>query len=206
MCSFFSITATTLALALAAPAATQDWRTSGEDPCACTDSMPFIIGERPPVDTADQVAQQVRNSANPSCRVSRLAIEALRDAAADRRATTALIARLDSPACALRSSAAWSLIKHRSPDIAPALLRMFSDPDRRVRQAAAYAVGYQGDQAAVQPLIGLLTDSSKHVRQAAAGSLGRLGNPIAHASLTRLLSDPEPHVRDAAAAALKQLR
>lgn len=195
MCCFFSIKAIALTAALSATLATptlaQDWRTSGEDPCACTDSMPFIIGARPPADTPAQIATLVRETADRSCRVARGAVEALRGAERDVRATQALLATLTSEACALRASAAWSLIKHRSPAIAPALVRALADPDRRVRQAAAYA---------------LLGDPSKHVRQSAADALGRIGDPSARESITRLLHDPEPHVRDAAAEALRRLR
>jgi HEAT repeat protein len=184
----------------------QDWRTSGEDPCACTDSMPFIVGPRPPVDTPAQIAALVRDSANPSCRVARLAVEALRSAAHDAPATAALVAQMASGACALRASAAWSLIKHRSPAIAPALTRALADPDRRVRQAAAYGLGYHGDSSVVAPLTVLLGDASKHVRQSAAEALGRIGDASARSPLTRMLEDPEPHVRDAAAEALRRLR
>jgi HEAT repeat protein len=184
----------------------QDWRTSGEDPCACTDSMPFIVGPRPPVDTPAQIAALVRDSAAPSCRVARLAVEALRNAAGDARATGALVNLLAADACALRASAAWSLIKHRSPAIAPALTRALADPDRRVRQAAAYGLGYHGDPSAVASLTALLGDASKHVRQSAAEALGRIGDASARAPLTRMLEDPEPHGRDAAAEALRRLR
>jgi HEAT repeat protein len=184
----------------------QDWRTSGEDPCACTDSMPFIIGPRPPVETAAQRDAVIRDSADPSCRVSRPAIEALRNAGQDPRATSALVARLESPSCALRASAAWSLITHRSPAIAPALLRLLDDSDRRVQQAAAYTLGYHGDASTVPHLIRLLTEANKHVKQAAAQSLGRLGDSSARPALEALLSDSELHVRQTAAEALKRLR
>jgi hypothetical protein len=33
-----------LVLVSLTPSSGQDWRTSSEDPCACTDSRPFIIG------------------------------------------------------------------------------------------------------------------------------------------------------------------
>ena len=208
MCSFFSIGAASLSLLVLLSvdaAAGQDWRTSGEDPCACTDSMPFIIGPRPPVGTAAEIAAMVRDSANPSCRTARVAIEALRNAPPDAAVTQALVARLSSPSCAVRASAAWSLIRHQGASIAPALLRALDDEDRRVRQAAAYALGRHGDDRAVQPLITLLAESNKHVKQSAAESLGRIGNPAAREPLTRLLDDPEPHVRDAAKKALARL-
>jgi HEAT repeat protein len=204
MCWFFSIAG--LLLVLIGPASAQDWRTSGEDPCACTDSMPFIIGSRPPVDTPDQVAAMVRDSADPSCRVARLAVETLGRASHDGRATAALVTQLGSPACAIRASAAWSLARHRGPALAAALIPLMTDSDRRVRQAAAYSLGYHGDQAAAPGLIALLADASKHVRQSAAMSLGRLHAPAARPALQKLLSDPEPHVREAAEEALRQLR
>jgi HEAT repeat protein len=210
MCCFFSIRVLALTFAcfalLESAVLAQDWRTSGEDPCACSDSMPFIVGPRPPVDTPAQIATLVRDSADPSCRVARLAVEALRNADRDARATGALVTLLTADACALRASAAWSLIKHRSPAIAPALTRVLADPDRRVRQAAAYGLGYHGDLSAVTPLTALLGDASKHVRQSAAEALGRIGDSSARAPLTRLLEDPEPHVRDAAVEALRRLR
>ena len=93
-----------LTLWIASPAAAQDWRTSAEDPCACTDSMPFIIGPRPLVNTPNEIAAMVGNSRHLSCRVARLAVEALRDAR-DVTATTALLDALRSPACAIRASA-----------------------------------------------------------------------------------------------------
>ena len=77
-CWFFSITViAALATTPAAPDP-QDWRTSGDDPCACTDSMPYIIGPRPPVDTPAQIEAMVRDSRDPSCRVARVAVETLR--------------------------------------------------------------------------------------------------------------------------------
>jgi HEAT repeat protein len=210
MCCFFSIRVLALSLACSAmlqfPVLAQDWRTSGEDPCACSDSMPFIIGARPPADTPAQIAALVRDSADPSCRVARLAVEALRNTVHDARATGALVTLMASDACALRASAAWSLIKHRSPAIAPALTRALADPDRRVRQAAAYGLGYHGDLSAIAPLTALLGDASKHVRQSAAEALGHIGDSSARAPLTRMLEDPEPHVRDAATEALRRLR
>ena len=63
----------------AVPSAAQDWRTSGEDPCLCSDSMPFIIGPRAPVTTAEEVAAVVADARSQSCRVARLAIESLRN-------------------------------------------------------------------------------------------------------------------------------
>ena len=60
----------------ASSSSAQDWRTSGEDPCGCTDSMPFIIGPRPSVTTPAQIAQVVSDSRSDSCRVARLAVEA----------------------------------------------------------------------------------------------------------------------------------
>jgi HEAT repeat protein len=211
VCSFFSImnrpaTAVIAVVLLSAtPAAAQDWRTSGEDPCACTDSMPFIIGARPPIDNAEQVADRVRESAEPSGRTARAAVESLRDASADARATRALVDRLSSGACAIRASAAWSLVHHHSPAIAPALLRVLDDRDRRVRQAAAYALGFHGDAQSVRPLVALLTEPTKHVRQAAVEALGRIGDRAARPAVEQLLSDPEPHVRAAAAEALRRL-
>lgn len=211
MCSFFSINTRTgqaaalVVVLMASPAVAQDWRTSGEDPCSCTDSMPFIIGARPPVDTPDGIAARIVESADPSCRTSRAAVEALRTAERDSRATQALIAQLGSKACAIRASAAWSLTTHHSPLIAPALLRLLADPDRRVRQAGAYGLGVHGDSTAVRPLIALLSEPTKHVRQAAVDALGRIGDPSARPAIERLLGDPEPHVRDAAAEAIRRL-
>lgn len=121
----------------AATADAQDWRTSGEDPCACTDSMPFIIGPRPPVNTAAEIAAMVRESASQSCPASRLAVETLRDAPNAPLATRALLAALKSRACAIRASAAYSLVRHEHAAIPAAVAQLLNDPDRRVRQAAA---------------------------------------------------------------------
>jgi hypothetical protein len=78
MCYFFSIAVVAALIAGPVTHNVQDWRTSGDDPCACTDSMPFIIGPRPPVDTPERVVAMVRDSADPACRVARVATEALR--------------------------------------------------------------------------------------------------------------------------------
>ena len=95
-------------------ASAQDWRTSNEDPCACRDSMPYIIGPRPAVGTPAEIAAMVRDSADPSCRVSRLAVETLRDAQ-DPTAPKALLTALTSPACAIRASAAYSQTHGKPP-------------------------------------------------------------------------------------------
>lgn len=194
-----------IAVLLAATANAQDWRTSGEDPCACTDSMPFIIGPRPPVTTPSEIAAMVRDSGSDACRVSRIAVETLRDAKNDASATKALLAALKSKACAIRASAAYSLIRHNDPAIPAAVADLLHDADRRVRQAAAYTLGRHPHPPALPTLVKLLDDPSKHVRQAAVESLGRAGDPSFRPAVVALLDDPEPHVRHAAKEALARL-
>lgn len=191
-------------LLIASSAPAQDWRTSGADPCACTDSMPFIIGPRPPATTPEEIAGMVRDSGSESCRTARLAVEVLRDAK-DLTATTALLDAVGSPTCAIRASAAYSLIRHQHQDIPAALARLLKDSDRRVRQAAAYALGRHPHRPAVPALVNLLSDASKHVRQAAVEALGRSGDATVRPHIMALLEDPEPHVRQAAKEALSRL-
>ena len=207
MIAILSLTMLPVLLATAEQS-THDWRTSGADPCACTDAMPYIIGPLPPADTEVRVVALVAESRSSSCRTSRLAVEALRAASSFPDATVALTNALTSPACAIRATAAWSLVKHpSSAQLSASLTRLLDDPDRRVQQAAAYALGMHGGTESIAPLIAKLDSPSKHVRQTAAQTLGTLRATGAESALARLLaSDPEAHVREAAEHALRRIR
>jgi HEAT repeat protein len=167
--------------------------------------MPFIIGPRAPVTTAAEVAAVVADARSQSCRVARLAIESLRNAPNHPPATRALLDGLASPACAIRASAAYSLVRHRDDAIGPAVTELLHDQDRRVRQAAAYALGSHPHAAANPILVRLLQDPSKHVRLAAVEALGRSGDRSVSEEIATLTSDPEPHVRQAVHEAMARL-
>lgn len=145
-----------------------------------------------------------------------LAIEALADdepnvrrAACDllgrlgsRRASPALIGRLDDPEPMVRARAAVALARVGDASALAPLLSHLDDPDSRTRQALIEAINSIGSPATLDQTLPLLGHPSPRVREAVARVLGYFGYPEALDPLLARLVDPDEQVQRAVIASL----
>lgn len=122
----------------------------------------------------------------------------------DRRATPALISRLEDPDENVRVAAAEALGKIRDPRAVDALLICLNRSGQGwLDYAAAEALGEIGDARALGPLLAALGRSS--LREPVIESLGKIGNSDTLLPLLTGLADPLRIVREASVAAIIEI-
>lgn len=141
--------------------------------CLTISSMFFMSCVSPEHEIEKYILQMAASDVNDRA----LAVKHLRQIGAS--AVPKLVVALDSRNLAVRTNIVWLLgeIGEPAEQIAPVLIRAFTDADQNVRTTALLSIISMG-KSAVPFLIDVFESSNADVRQKAAFALGEIGQPV----------------------------